>query len=407
MTYKWAPLNPSLWLLGGVLLCATPALAAVGDADDDTISDMQEGRQEGRDSDRDGRDSDRDGMPDYLDLDSDGDGIADILEAGDADLVTPPVDTDGDGLFDYVDVDSDNDGVPDAVEDANGNGVLDPGETSRQDSDSDGDGLLDGDEDKNFNGQVDPGESNPFDDDSDNDGILDGVDLCPLAPEDLDAIEDDDGCPELDADGDGLRDDLEAGHACLDPLHPDVDGDGLLDGVEDLNADGIVDDDETDPCDADTDDDEINDADDNCPLEFESSDDIGIRDGCPDTPGDGLTFDSGPVAGDAAPDAGADRDGDGLPDALEQQGCTDWDNPDSDGDGRWDGQEDENHNGRQDEGESDPCAPDIDPVGGGILSCEVPPSSTFSGVGWWLSCSCLALVFWRRRGTKLPRHSRG
>ncbi|MBW2736415.1 MAG: hypothetical protein JRH20_28845, partial [Deltaproteobacteria bacterium] len=89
MTRKWSRPKMSLWVLAGALFCgvlfgAPPALGAVGDADDDTISDAQEGRQESRDS-------DRDGMPDYLDLDSDGDGIADILEAGDADLVTPPV----------------------------------------------------------------------------------------------------------------------------------------------------------------------------------------------------------------------------------------------------------------------------------------------------------------------------
>jgi hypothetical protein len=39
--------------------------------------------------------------PTRLDLDSDGDGISDATEAGDADLSTPPVDTDRDGTPDY------------------------------------------------------------------------------------------------------------------------------------------------------------------------------------------------------------------------------------------------------------------------------------------------------------------
>jgi Ca-activated chloride channel family protein len=59
---------------------------------------------------------------------------------------------------------------------------------------------------------------------------------------------------------------------------------------------------------------------------------------------------------------GADRDQDGLPDATETgaQNPTDPDNPDSDGDGLADGQEDLNHNGRVDAGETDPNRADSD-----------------------------------------------
>ena len=46
------------------------------DTDGDRISDEDEGRVEGRDS-------DHDGTPDYLDDDSDNDGISDAIEAGD------------------------------------------------------------------------------------------------------------------------------------------------------------------------------------------------------------------------------------------------------------------------------------------------------------------------------------
>jgi hypothetical protein len=58
-----------------------------------------------------GVDSDNDGIPDFLDLDSDGDGFADALEGS--------KDSDSDGLPDYLDTDSDGDDIPDSQE---GNG---------------------------------------------------------------------------------------------------------------------------------------------------------------------------------------------------------------------------------------------------------------------------------------------
>jgi len=47
-----------------------------------------------------------------------------------------------------VDVDSDGDGIADHIEDANGNGIVDPGETDPLKSDTDGDGILDGEDDE-------------------------------------------------------------------------------------------------------------------------------------------------------------------------------------------------------------------------------------------------------------------
>jgi hypothetical protein len=110
-------------------------------------------------------DTDGDGRPDYLDLDSDNDSISDLLESGNAALVdldhnglvdgvrnanglmpgsgASPVDSDGDGLPDYRDVDSNNDGVKDIVDngfgylDANGDGMID------DPADGDGDGIKD------------------------------------------------------------------------------------------------------------------------------------------------------------------------------------------------------------------------------------------------------------------------
>ncbi|MBX9703248.1 MAG: DUF1446 domain-containing protein, partial [Silvanigrellaceae bacterium] len=52
-------------------------------------------------------------VPNFIDIDSDNDGILDSQEAGDC---QDPWDTDLDGLFDFEDADSDNDGIPDAIE---------------------------------------------------------------------------------------------------------------------------------------------------------------------------------------------------------------------------------------------------------------------------------------------------
>jgi gliding motility-associated-like protein len=81
------------------------------------------------------RDSDLDLIPDYLDPDSDDDGISDLIESQPNTLVaastadvnkdglydvfgtgTIPQDTDSDTISDYLDLDSDNDGVKDEIE---------------------------------------------------------------------------------------------------------------------------------------------------------------------------------------------------------------------------------------------------------------------------------------------------
>jgi hypothetical protein len=159
-----------------------------GDTDDDGIADATEGAG----------DTDSDGVPNYRDLDSDNDGIPDELER---------FDSDGDGTDDYVDLDSDNDGIPDSVE-SNGLPLID----------TDGDGLFD---------HVDP--------DSDNDGISD------LAEGQTSSI---------DTDNDGIDDLVVAGDFDNDGvpnyLDLDSDNDGRLDvsegGLTDVNEDGIVDD---------------------------------------------------------------------------------------------------------------------------------------------------------------------
>lgn len=108
------------------------------DADNDTISNTDEDSSTFVDT-------DNDGTPDFLDLDTDSDGLKDSTEAGDTDLNTPPVDTDHDGTPDFRDSDSDNDGLSDKDEIDNGTDPTNP--------DTDGDGISDGTE---FNTGNDP-----------------------------------------------------------------------------------------------------------------------------------------------------------------------------------------------------------------------------------------------------------
>jgi outer membrane protein assembly factor BamB len=128
-----------------------------------------------------------------------------------------------------------------------------------------------------------------------------------------------DGDPAVDADGDGLLDDLEI-LGCTNPNDADTDDDGILDGVEDENHDGYMDQGETDPCNIDSDGDGIQDG-----------TELGVTAGHP-----------------------TDTGGVFIPDANGGITTTDPLDPDSDGDGFTDGQEDKNHNGQVDPGESDP-----------------------------------------------------
>jgi gliding motility-associated-like protein len=95
-------------------------IIGVADADNDLIPDFIEQNY---------ADTDGDDILDYLDEDSDNDGISDLLEGGITDAcVQQPVDTDGDGIPDYRDLDSDNDGYLDAEEghdDCDNDGIAD------------------------------------------------------------------------------------------------------------------------------------------------------------------------------------------------------------------------------------------------------------------------------------------
>jgi len=101
--------------------------------------------------------------------------------------------------------------------------------------DKDGDGILDNDDlcptvPENWNGykeqKSDPlpdGYGCPDDPDTDGDGIVDSKDACELLVEDKDGYLDDDGCPDVDNDLDGVVDDKDGkdGSCKNDPEDPD------------------------------------------------------------------------------------------------------------------------------------------------------------------------------------------
>jgi len=182
-------------------------------------------------------DTDGDGTPDYLDEDSDDDGIPDSVEGGNPG--GQPVDTDGDGTPDFRDEDSDANGVSDATEgadDLDGDGL-----GNYRDTDNDGDFLPDEEE---FGGPS----TSP--DDTDEDGIPDYDD--PDSDNDFigDAFEqredtDGDTIPDrldLDSDDDGIPDAEEAGDEDLATIPIDTDGDLVPDFRDaDSDADGLSD----------------------------------------------------------------------------------------------------------------------------------------------------------------------
>ena len=269
-------------------------------------------------------DFDGDGIPNICDLDSDNDGLTDLVEGGsdpsivdtngdgvyDAPVdangvpttanggVTPP-DTDGDGDPDFLDLDSNNDGTPDApaAPDADLDGIpdaLEMGSDPANPIDTDGDGTPD-----------------YLDTDSDNDGIPDAVEAGanPAAPVDTDS----DGIPDfqdLDSDNDGLTDVEESGGL-------DTDNDGLLDAGQpltttavDTDGDGIP-----DNLDIDSDNDGVNDIA-SSPNAALDADGDGVIDVITDTDSDGIPDNVDSSAGfglTSVPDA----DQDGIPDALE------------------------------------------------------------------------------------------
>lgn len=113
--------------------------------------------------------------------------------------------------------------------------------------------------------------------DRDGDGILDKDDACPDDPEDLNGIDDEDGCPENDLDGDGIKDNVDK---C--PLVPeDMDGDRDFDGCPEAKE--YVGSASAGPsATSDRDQDRIIDINDQCPDDPETYNGRDDEDGCPD-----------------------------------------------------------------------------------------------------------------------------
>ena len=180
-------------------------------------------------------DSDDDGRPDYLDRDSDGNGLTDGEEAGDC---YAPRDLDNDGVPDHIDHDDDGDlirDLDDGMDDTDGDG-----QPNRVDMDSGGDCIKDrheaGDLDL-YTAPIDTDEDgtpNHMDLDSDGDGAPDRAEVRGQCdpPADLDGDRVSDHI-DADTDGDGLDDRYEAFHG-TDPRDRDSDGDGHTDGLEDF-----------------------------------------------------------------------------------------------------------------------------------------------------------------------------
>jgi len=223
------------------------------DSDNDGIPNFQDtgfwiawldtngdGVNDASDKDKDGlpnqydRDSDNDGIPDVVEsygVDTNGDGIIDNFTETDYDGFSQNVDAnnsgvnssgnglgaqdlDGDGIANYLDLDSDNDGIPDAIE----TGV----------PDTNNDGKPDGFIDANGNGLHDSYELT-------NGLLFTGVDVSPVNGRADDfpfKNKDRDFRPnayDLDADGDGIADVIEAGFA-------DANYNGIIDGTIGTNG---------------------------------------------------------------------------------------------------------------------------------------------------------------------------
>jgi len=311
-------------------------------------------------------DFDNDGVPNHLDVDSDNDGIIDNVESQPTEGYISPggIDSDGNGLDDnyeetpgscgglvpidsdldsypdYVDIDSDNDGILDNVEaqttadfqapcgmDSDGNGLDDhyedtPGSGEGlhpinsdndpnpdfRDIDSDNDGLPDNIEAQTTSGYILP---SGMDDDKDGlDNAYEGSGDQGLTPENTDGTDKPDYL-DTDTDNDLVPDNNEGNDFNFDGIPDqaftaaDTDGDGLDNGYEgsDVNDGFDVND-------------EIDDPATDLP-DIDGKDDVNYRD--IDDDGDGLN----------TPDEDTNEDGDPTNDDTSENGTPDYLDPDT------------------------------------------------------------------------------
>ncbi len=194
--------------------------------------------------------------------DDDNDGLINFQDADfctlNAQGVCALLDADGDGIINQFDLDSDNDGIPDIVEaggiDSNGDGRIDfptPGDASSM-IDADEDGLSDTNDnyDSGSGSEVTSGTGLPnvdtdsdgindfLDLDADNDGIADLVEAGGVDATGIGMV--DTGVSPWDGDGDGLADIYDE-NATDGPGVGGVNGTALIETSVDANANGIVD----------------------------------------------------------------------------------------------------------------------------------------------------------------------
>ena len=219
---------------GGVDANGDGLIDNYSDADGDGLSQNVDGSSIGVSGSGSGLglvDTDGDGVPNLFDLDSDNDGIPDVVEAGGTDSnndgrIDNYTDTDQDGFSQNVDGDPNND----SIADNSSNTLL------RTGSDGNGDGRADSYPYKNFDSDS---RANAYDLDSDNDGISDTREA---------------GFGDANNDGftdgtkgiDGWDDSIDAraslgllnsdADANLDYLDIDADNDGIPDNVEGMST---------------------------------------------------------------------------------------------------------------------------------------------------------------------------
>ena len=170
------------------------------------------------------------GAADYLDLDSDGDGLLDVAEAG-------LIDGDNNGILGTGTPTINVSGVPSVVD---GNGNIFTSISNTRDSDNDGIPDFQDTQDNNPVAPVAPladndgdGIDDAIDLDDDNDGISDAAELAAASNN---GDTDGDGVPDvfdLDSDNDGIFDLVEAGHG-----QADTNRDGVIDGAN-FGANGL------------------------------------------------------------------------------------------------------------------------------------------------------------------------
>ena len=141
-------------------------------------------------------DKDMDGIPNYLDADDPSytNGCDDLNNDGKCDSLLPVYDTDGDNVPDHLDLDSDNDGISDLVEAGHGQ------------PDADGNGVIDG-------GNALFGQNGLFNAIASDPDDLSAVETYSRFDTDGDKVPDHD---DLDSDNDGINDVAEAGYASAD-----------------------------------------------------------------------------------------------------------------------------------------------------------------------------------------------